>query len=83
MDRPYTQDLQRDFGERTHVYPTYIQLTLPVRFITPTELQSTVSYIPTYLPNYQPAYYQVRIEYVDSGLADYANKNVTLHEQKI
>jgi hypothetical protein len=36
---------------------------------------------PTYLPNYQSAYYKVCIEYVDSGLADYANKNVTLREQ--
>ncbi len=52
---------------------------LPVRFITPTELQSTA----TYLPNYQPAYHQVRIEYIDLGLADYANKNVTLREQII
>ena len=31
-------------------------------------------HIPIYLPIYQPAYYHVRIEYVDSGLADYANK---------
>ena len=69
MDYPYTQDLQRDFSERTHVYTTYVHLTLPVRFITPTELQTD-----TYLPIYQPAYYHVRIEYVDSGLADYANK---------
>ena len=51
------------------MYTTYVHLTLPVRFITPTELQTD-----TYLPIYQPAYYHVRIEYVDSGLADYANK---------
>ena len=68
-DHPYTQNLQRVFSERTHVYPTYVHLTLPVRFITPTELQTD-----TDLPINQPAYYQVRIEYVNSGLADYANK---------
>jgi len=73
-DHPYTQDLQRDFSERTPVYPTYVHLTLPVRFITPTELQTD-----TYLPIYQPTYDQVRIEYVELGTGrlgepDYANK---------
>ena len=75
-DRPYTHDLQRDFSERTHVYPTYVHLTLPVRFITPTELQ-TDTYLPTYLPaSLLPCTYRVRR--LGTGRLreqDYANKH--------
>ena len=74
-DYPYTQDLQRDFSERTHVYTTYVHLTLPVRFITPTELQ-TDNYLPTYLPaSLLPCTYRVRR--LGTGRLreqDYANK---------
>ncbi len=43
-DHPDTHDLntEESFGERMLVYPTYVHLTLPVCFIAPTELQSTI-----------------------------------------
>jgi hypothetical protein len=68
---------RESFSELTHVYTMYVQLTLPVRCITPTELQSTVNNLPVY----QSVYYQVRIKYTDPGLTDYVNKNVKLREQ--
>ena len=58
------------------MYTTYVHLTLPVRFITPTELQ-TDNYLPTYLPASQlPCTYRVRR--LGTGRLreqDYANKH--------
>ena len=58
------------------MYTTYVHLTLPVRFITPTELQ-TDTYLPTYLPaSLLPCTYRVRR--LGTGRLreqDYANNN--------
>ena len=43
------------------MYPTHVHLTLPVCFITPTELQTDTYLLPTYLPaNLRPSTHRVR-----------------------